>query len=65
MANRSDGCFDRWSLFGSTSRQYVAWLDGTALGSGIFHDTSGLGLDAIYPTFFVTLVMAEVRDRAT
>jgi len=35
------------------------------LGSGILHDTSWLGLDAIYPTFLLALVMFEVRDRAT
>lgn len=68
MANRGDGTFDRWFLFGSTAPQYVTWLAGTtagALGGGIFHDTSAYGLDAIYPTFFLALLLAEIRDRTT
>lgn len=68
MANRGDGTFDRWFLFGSTAPQYVTWVAGTtfgALGGGLFDDASSLGLDAIYPTFFLALVIAEVKDRTT
>lgn len=68
MANRGDGTFDRWFLFGSTAPQYVTWLAGTtvgALGGGIFDDTAAFGLDAIYPTFFLALLIAEIRDRTT
>ena len=68
MANRGDGTFDRWFLFGSTAPQYVTWIAGTtlgALGGDLFSDPSRYGLDAIYPTFFLALVIAEVKDRTT
>ena len=68
MANRGDGTFDRWFLFGSTAPQYVMWIAGTtagALGGDLFGDTSRFGLDAIYPTFFLALLIAEVKDRTT
>ncbi|MDQ3157615.1 MAG: AzlC family ABC transporter permease [Actinomycetota bacterium] len=68
MANRGDGTFDRWFLFGSTAPQYVTWLAGTtigALGGDIFGDTARFGLDAIYPTFFLALLIAELKNRTT
>jgi 4-azaleucine resistance transporter AzlC len=68
MSNRGDGTFDRWFLFGSTTPQYVTWIAGTAfgaLGGGLFDDSSRLGLDAIYPTFFLALLIAEIKDRTT
>ena len=68
MANRGDGTFDRWFLFGSTAPQYATWMLGTtfgALGGDLLGDTSRLGLDAIYPTFFLALLIAEVKDRTT
>lgn len=68
MANRGDGTFDRWFLFGSTAPQYVSWIAGTtlgALGGNLFSDPSRYGLDAIYPTFFLALVISEVKDRTT
>nr|MCW2728949.1 branched-chain amino acid permease [Aeromicrobium sp.] len=68
MANRGGGRFDRWFLFGSTAPQYVTWIAGTMLGSlggDLFTDPSRYGLDAIYPTFFLALVIAEVKDRTT
>jgi len=68
MANRGDGRFDRWFLFGSTAPQYVTWIGGTvlgALGGDLFDDPSRYGLDAIYPTFFLALVITEIKDRTT
>jgi 4-azaleucine resistance transporter AzlC len=68
MASRGDGTFDRWFLFGSTAPQYATWIAGTmfgALGGDLLGDTSRLGLDAIYPTFFLALAIAEVKDRTT
>src|SRR3954469_617121 len=64
MANRGDGTFDRWFLFGSTAPQYVTWVCGTvagALGGDVLGDPHRLGLDAIYPTFFLALLFAEMR----
>jgi 4-azaleucine resistance transporter AzlC len=65
MAAQGDGTFDRWFLFGSTAVQYVTWLTGTvagALGGEVIGDPDKLGLDAIYPTFFLALLIAELRE---
>ena len=68
MAARGDGTFDRWFLFGSTAPQYVTWVLGTtagALGGDVLGDPRTYGLDAIYPTFFLALLLAEMkRERA-
>jgi branched chain amino acid efflux pump len=66
MAARGDGSFDRWRLFGSTAVQYVGWVGGTVLGAlagGALGDPGRLGLDAVYPAFFLALLLAEMRDR--
>jgi 4-azaleucine resistance transporter AzlC len=65
LAVREDGTFDRWILFGSSASQYVTWTTGTvlgALGGDLLGDPGRLGLDAVYPAFFVALLMAEVRS---
>lgn len=64
MAARPDGTFDRSFLLGSTAIQYVTWIMGTvagAVGGGAIGDTDRFGLDAIYPTFFLVLLISEVR----
>lgn len=64
-ANRGDGTFDRWLLFGSTAPQYVTWFAGTVVGAlvgdGLF-DPERLGLDAIFPAFFFVLLIGELSD---
>ena len=68
MANRGDGTFDRWLLFGSTAPQYVTWFCGTAVGAMAgdgFFDPERLGLDAIFPAFFLVLLIGELKDRRT
>jgi branched chain amino acid efflux pump len=65
MAAQDDGRFDRWFLFGATAVQYVTWVSGTlagALGGDLLGDPARLGLDAIYPTFFLALLIAELRS---
>jgi 4-azaleucine resistance transporter AzlC len=65
LAARGDGTFDRWYLFGCTAVQYLTWFTGTcagALGGDVLGDTERLGLDAIYPTFFLALLLAELRS---
>ncbi len=65
MANRGDGTFDRHQLFGSTVPQYVGWVSGTMVGAfagDVLGDTDRFGLDAVFPTFFVALLIAELRD---
>jgi 4-azaleucine resistance transporter AzlC len=66
IASRGDGTFDRWLLFGSTAVQYVGWVGGTivgALGGNVLGDAKTLGLDAIYPAFFLALLINELGDR--
>jgi 4-azaleucine resistance transporter AzlC len=64
MAARGDGSFDRTYLFGHSGIQYVAWSVGTAVGAFLpALDTRALGLDAVFPAFFVALLLSEVRDR--
>jgi len=65
LALREDGSFDRWYLFGASAAQYATWVSGTiagALGGDLLGDPEKLGLDAIYPTFFLALLGAEVRS---
>jgi 4-azaleucine resistance transporter AzlC len=66
MAGRGDGTFDRWFLFGSTAPQYLTWVGGTvlgALGGDLLGGTARFGLDAVYPMFFLGLLLAEMGDR--
>jgi 4-azaleucine resistance transporter AzlC len=68
MASQGDGTFDRWFLFGSTAPQYVTWITGTvvgALGGDLLGDSSRFGLDAIYPMFFLAILLPELKDRRT
>ena len=65
MANEGEGHFDRHFLFGATAVQYATWLGGTAagvLGGGVLGDPQALGLDAIFPAFFLALLLPELRD---
>jgi predicted branched-subunit amino acid permease len=64
LASRGDGTFDRWLLFGTTAPQYVTWVLGTvvgAFGGELLGDTDRLGLDAVFPTFFLGILVAELR----
>ena len=65
LANRGDGTFDRWLLFGTTLPQYLTWTLGSVVGAifgNALGDTHRLGLDAVYPVFFLSLLIAELRD---
>ena len=64
MSARGDGGFDRRYLFGHTGVQYVAWVAGTVAGvvlPGL--DASALGLDAVFPSFFLALLLSELRGK--
>ena len=66
LAIREDGTFDRKLLFGSSAVQYTTWLSGTALGAlagDVLGDPDKLGLDAIYPAFFLALLISEARSK--
>jgi 4-azaleucine resistance transporter AzlC len=65
MANRGEGRFDRHTLFGSSAPQYVTWLTGTVTGvalGGLLPDPEALGIDAVFPAFFVALLVSELRS---
>lgn len=54
-------------LLGSTLPQYVGWTLGTlggVLAGENIPDPKALGLDALFPAFFLVLVWSELNDRA-
>ncbi len=66
LASRGDGTYDRDVLFGATIPQYAAWVLGTAAGvagGSALSDPGALGLDAMFPAFFLCLLFAEARGR--
>lgn len=65
LANKGDGTFDRGLLLGSTAPQYVGWVAGTIVGTfagDVIGDPGRWGLDAVFPTFFLGLLIAELGD---
>ena len=65
LASRGDGTFDREMLIGATIPQYIGWGLGTAIGvalGGAIGDPADLGLDAIFPAFFLCLLAEELRS---
>jgi 4-azaleucine resistance transporter AzlC len=65
IAARGDGTFDRSMLLGSSAIQYLGWTGGTVAGAlwgDALGDPAALGLDAVYPAFFLALVISEARD---
>jgi len=65
LADRGDGTFDRWQLFGTTAPQYVTWVLGSvvgAFGGDLLSDPDRLGLDAVFPTFFLGILIADLRN---
>ena len=64
LAARGEGGFDREVMLGATLPQYPAWVLGTIVGvvlGGALGDPEALGLDAIFPAFFLGLLAAELR----
>jgi branched chain amino acid efflux pump len=64
LANRGAGRFDIDFLLGSTLAQYPAWVAGTVIGAlagGLLGNPRSLGLDAIFPAFFLGLLVAELH----
>ena len=66
LANRGEGRFDRDFMLGSTLAHYPLWVAGTILGvvgGGLIGDPETFGLDAMFPAFFLALLVVELRDR--
>ena len=65
LASRGGGRFEREFMIGATLPQGVAWIAGTAvgaLGGDFIGNPERLGLDAIFPAFFLILLVEELRD---
>lgn len=66
LANRGGGRFDRRLLIGATIPQFVSWVAGTVVGvfaGDVIGDPATLGLDAIFPAFYLALLGQELRGR--
>ena len=68
LGKTGEGRYGPRRLIGSTLPQYAGWtlgtLAGVLLGRGIA-DPKALGLDALFPAFFLVLVVGELTDRAS
>jgi 4-azaleucine resistance transporter AzlC len=65
LANEGQGRFSRHVLFGSSAPQYVTWLTGTVVGviaGSVLPDPEALGIDVVFPAFFLALLFGELRD---
>jgi predicted branched-subunit amino acid permease len=65
LASRGGGRFDRAFMIGATVPQYVAWTVGTAVGvlsHVVVGDVEKLGLDVVFPAFFLAVLMSELRS---
>jgi 4-azaleucine resistance transporter AzlC len=61
-AHRGGGRFERKILIGATLPQYIGWLTGTtigALGASSLGNPEDFGLDAVFPAFFLALLLGE------
>lgn len=66
IASDGHGHFDRELLIGATIPQALGWWSGTALGvlaGSLLGNPQTLGLDAIFPAFFLALLVGELRTR--
>lgn len=59
-ASRGEGRFDHRFMLGATAPNYPCWVTGTiigVLGGGLIGDPDRLGLDALFPAFFLALLL--------
>jgi predicted branched-subunit amino acid permease len=67
MASRGGGRFDPAFMVGATLPSYPAWVGGTALGvfgGELIGDPEALGLDALFPAFFLGLLIGGELQRS-
>ena len=69
MASRGEGRFDPSFMVGATLPTIPAWIGGTAVGvlaGDLITDPDALGLDALFPAFFLALLIGgELRGGRT
>jgi predicted branched-subunit amino acid permease len=66
IASDGKGSFNRELLIGATIPSALGWWGGTALGAfggSLLGDPKDLGLDAMFPAFFLALLVGELRNR--
>jgi len=64
LAHRRSGGFDIGTLEGATLLQYTGWVGGTTLGvagASLIHDPAALGLDVLFPVFYLAILIPELR----
>jgi 4-azaleucine resistance transporter AzlC len=64
IASDGRGRFNRELLIGASFAQALAWWAGTAigaLGGTLLGDPKTFGLDAVFPAFFLALLVGELR----
>jgi 4-azaleucine resistance transporter AzlC len=62
------GGFNREVMIGGWIPQACGWIGGTVIGvlaGGVLPEPATLGLDAIFPAFFLSLLVAEARANGT
>src|SRR5579884_2558485 len=65
VAHRGGGRFDPDILLGATFPQYPGWVGGTVIGALAGHalgDPKALGLDAVFPAFFLALLHGQLAE---
>jgi predicted branched-subunit amino acid permease len=65
LASRGGGRFDREFMIGATVPQFAAWIVGTVVGVvavEVVGDVERLGLDVVFPAFFLALLVVELRS---
>lgn len=65
IGRNADGRFDLGRIAWAAPLQYAAWSGGTAVGAFAapqFGDPTQLGLDAMFPVFFLGLLLPVLRD---
>jgi predicted branched-subunit amino acid permease len=65
IAHRGEGRFDVAALVGAMPLQYLSWLVGTvlgALGADLLGDPEQWGLDVLFPAFYLSLLVDELRQ---
>ena len=68
LAQRGDGTFDRDLMLGATIPQALCWWGGTAigaLGGSLIGDPDAFGLDAMFPAFYLALLVGEMDLSST
>jgi 4-azaleucine resistance transporter AzlC len=67
LGKTGEGRYGPRRLIGSTAPQYAGWTLGTVAGvllGNQIADPKALGLDALFPAFFLVLVVGELTDPA-